>query len=59
MPVTENERELLRALKAQHGIVDSLLAALIVANPKFMPTKSSEWPACVQAAELLKRYEWM
>ena len=47
--------ELLAACKAQHTAIDTLLALLITRDATFMPTKSAEWPACVQAAAAIAK----
>lgn len=49
--------DLLAAVRAQHDIIDTLLAMLITADPSFRPTKSDIWPriAAVGAVQLVAK----
>lgn len=49
--------DMLEALKAQHRALDVLMAALVIADRTFMPTKSSVWPLIMRGADAIKKAE--
>lgn len=47
MPLTDREHRLLAALEGMHDTADTLMAALIMADPEFMPSTSGVLPAFI------------
>jgi hypothetical protein len=57
---TDVEREradMLAALKAQHRALDILMAALVLSDPTFLPSKSVVWPLIMQGTDAIKKAE--
>lgn len=56
--MTELEKQLLEACKAQHDAIDLLFAMLIKRDPKFFPSKSGKpWEAIVKGNEAIAAAE--
>ena len=56
--MTDLEKLLLEACKAQHDAIDLLFARLIALDPEFLPSKSGKpWEALLLAATAIKRAE--
>ncbi len=49
--------DLLAACKAQHGVIDRLMAMLIVHMPDFRPSRSIAWPVLIQANAAIAKAE--
>jgi len=56
--MTDLEKVLLKACKAQHDAIDLLFARLIALDPKFFPSKSGKpWEAVLLANTAIKTAE--
>lgn len=49
------QAEILAQLVTYHRALDGAFAMLITRDPKFFPTKSIWWPACVAGGALIRR----
>lgn len=54
--LADQRDELIAALRLAHRTADTLLAALILKDHTFLPSKSGIWPDIVKIATLLRKY---
>lgn len=55
--MTDLEKVMLAALRAQHEAIDRLMAQIITLDKTFMPSKSPEWQALTLGNAVIKATE--